>query len=162
MFFGKSKCFEKCDISITLSPKMKAYCGLWLNVTKTCLCIKFRKTNIFRDSNEHELVQNVAKSERNTWEVGLLRAELGSEYISKKYENMEKVINKNIIFFIILLFFVVFLCFENYYQAFCNTSQVSIQRNQCYGILKYRSVKMCLLCRSFNTTHSEKLLEIAN
>ena len=42
------------------------------------------KTHIFRDSNEHELDQNVAKSERNSWEVGLLRAELDSEDISKK------------------------------------------------------------------------------
>ena len=42
------------------------------------------KTHIFRDSNEHELDQNVAKSERNSWEVGLLRAELDSEDIGKK------------------------------------------------------------------------------
>ena len=48
------------------------------------------KTHIFRDSNEHELDQNVAKSERNSWEVGLLRAELGSEDISKKQRNHRK------------------------------------------------------------------------
>ena len=75
---------------------------------------------------------------------------------------MEKMIEKMLYFLLFLLFFAVFNVLKIIFEVICNSCQVSFQKNYHYGIIKYRSFEMCLLCRSFNTINSESLLDITN
>ena len=66
-------------------------------MTQKQLSIKFRKFRNFRDSNEDEFVKKSSKNAGISSEVGLLRAELGSEDISKKQRNHRKSDEKKVI-----------------------------------------------------------------